>query len=158
MLVACCAENSGPQAKPTETPVEKAEPTEAEAPSTPAEPAPTVSQAEPPAPEEATAAPEEKPSAPEEATAASAKPREPKVVKSKAQEKSAKTSPGGVQIANPASVHCAKQGGKLEIMTRKAGQFGVCIFKDGSRCEEWKFFRKECAPGTCRKKSGICKK
>jgi heat shock protein HslJ len=27
------------------------------------------------------------------------------------------------------------------------GQYGVCIFADGSECEEWAFFRDECQPG-----------
>jgi putative hemolysin len=63
-----------------------------------------------------------------------------------------------VKIANPASMHCIKNNGKLEIMDGKGGQYGVCVFEDGSRCEEWSFFRKECSPGTCRETSGICKK
>ena len=59
-------------------------------------------------------------------------------------------------IANPASVYCGEKGGRLEIMDGEDGQYGVCIFKDGSRCEEWRFFRKECFQGTCRKETGIC--
>jgi putative hemolysin len=52
------------------------------------------------------------------------------------------------QIANPASVYCDEQGGKLEIRTdADGGQYGVCIFEDGSECEEWAFFHGECAPG-----------
>lgn len=51
-------------------------------------------------------------------------------------------------LANPASVHCEEQGGRLE-MRRDAdgGQYGVCIFDDGSECEEWAYLREECAPG-----------
>ena len=64
-----------------------------------------------------------------------------------------------VAIANPASSHCVKSGGKLKIRKDKTGgEFGVCEFKDGSRCEEWKFFHRQCAPGECREPSGICKK
>lgn len=49
------------------------------------------------------------------------------------------------QIANPASVYCEKQGGKLEIRTgADGGQTGFCKFPDGSECEEWKYFRGEC--------------
>lgn len=52
------------------------------------------------------------------------------------------------QIANPASLYCEEQGYKLEIRTDVEGnQFGVCIFSDGSECEEWAFYRKECKPG-----------
>lgn len=48
-------------------------------------------------------------------------------------------------IANPASVYCVEQGGRLSIRKdTSGGEYGVCVFKDGSECEEWKFFRKEC--------------
>ena len=50
-------------------------------------------------------------------------------------------------IANPASENCVKQGGTLEIRDETGGQVGYCIFADGSECEEWAFFRGECAPG-----------
>lgn len=49
------------------------------------------------------------------------------------------------QIANPASVYCVENGGKLEIRTGKnGGQVGYCKFNNGKECEEWAFFRKEC--------------
>lgn len=52
------------------------------------------------------------------------------------------------QIANPASVYCEEKGGKLEIRADADGnQYGICIFPDGSECEEWKFFRGECKKG-----------
>ena len=48
-------------------------------------------------------------------------------------------------LANPASVYCEKSGYKLEIRTdENGGQYGVCIFRDGNECEEWKFYRGEC--------------
>jgi len=50
-------------------------------------------------------------------------------------------------IANPASVNCIEHGGKLEIRATEAGEYGVCIFSDGSECEEWMYFRNECAQG-----------
>ncbi len=62
----------------------------------------------------------------------------------------------GAQIANPASTHCVENNGKLEIREGEKGQYGVCIFKDGSRCEEWRFLRSQCAPGDCREESGMC--
>jgi len=53
-----------------------------------------------------------------------------------------------VDMANPASVFCQEQGGQLEIRTgADGGQFGVCLFADGSECDEWAFFRGECQPG-----------
>lgn len=49
------------------------------------------------------------------------------------------------QLANPASVYCEKQGGKLEIRTgADGGQTGFCKLPDGSECEEWAYFRGEC--------------
>ncbi|NSW52116.1 MAG: DUF333 domain-containing protein [Anaerolineae bacterium] len=52
-----------------------------------------------------------------------------------------------IGIANPASVFCEEQGGTLEIRDTEEGQLGYCLFDDGSECEEWAFFRGECAPG-----------
>lgn len=52
---------------------------------------------------------------------------------------------GNNQIANPASVYCIENGGKLEI--REDGnknQYGICIFPDGKECEEWKYLGGEC--------------
>ena len=62
-----------------------------------------------------------------------------------------------VAIANPASTHCVEQGGTLEMQKDASqGEFGVCVFPDGSRCEEWRFFRNECQPAQCREETGIC--
>jgi len=50
-------------------------------------------------------------------------------------------------MPNPASVFCEQGGNKLEIVTAEDGsQTGVCIFPDGSTCEEWAYFRGECGP------------
>lgn len=58
------------------------------------------------------------------------------------------TGPGDVNIANPASVYCEKQGYTLETRLDSEGnQYGVCIFPDGSECDEWAYFRGECALG-----------
>ena len=52
------------------------------------------------------------------------------------------------QTANPASVHCEQEGGQLEIRRDADGnEQGVCRFPDGSECDEWAFYRGECAPG-----------
>ena len=49
-------------------------------------------------------------------------------------------------LPNPASTFCAEQGYKLEIRTAADGsQAGFCIFPDRSECDEWAFFRGECA-------------
>ncbi len=62
----------------------------------------------------------------------------------------APTQPAQDQLAlpNPASVFCEEQGGRLEIRTDADGnQSGVCLFQDGSECDEWAYFRGECQPG-----------
>ena len=58
----------------------------------------------------------------------------------------------GVGIPNPASKYCTDQGGKLEIRDEAGGQAGYCVFPDGSECDEWAFFRGECAPGSAKTK------
>ena len=51
-------------------------------------------------------------------------------------------------MPNPASVYCEENGGMLEIREdASGGQYGVCIFPDGSECDEWAYFRGECSPG-----------
>lgn len=48
-------------------------------------------------------------------------------------------------MPNPASVYCTQQGNKLEIRTADDGsQSGICIFPDGSSCDEWAYYRGEC--------------
>jgi len=48
-------------------------------------------------------------------------------------------------LPNPASVYCEQQGNKLEIHTAADGsQSGICVFSDGSTCDEWAYFRGEC--------------
>ncbi|NQU77891.1 DUF333 domain-containing protein [Candidatus Falkowbacteria bacterium] len=52
------------------------------------------------------------------------------------------------EVANPASVFCEEQGGKIEFRIDKKtkGTYGVCIFEN-SECEEWAFYRGECTKG-----------
>ncbi len=51
-------------------------------------------------------------------------------------------------MPNPASVYCEQHGNKLEIHTAADGsQSGVCVFPDGSACDEWAYFRGECGIG-----------
>jgi len=47
-------------------------------------------------------------------------------------------------LANPAAVHCENQGGRLKSITDAQGTSSMCVFVDGSECEEWAFFRGEC--------------
>jgi len=60
------------------------------------------------------------------------------------------TQPTG--IPNPASEKCVQDGGQLQITSTPEGQGGVCIFPDGSVCDEWDYFRGECSKGDCMKK------
>ena len=134
-IVMGCAGNSGHKPAPADTHKEEPAQTNQET---------TASQEETPAPQEELPAPQEE---------------SPAIEKKETKTQINKTGKlgGKTKIANPASVNCIDKGGKLEIMDGKGGQFGVCIFKDGSRCEEWSFFRGKCAPGTCMEESGICK-
>lgn len=51
-------------------------------------------------------------------------------------------------LANPASVYCAKAGGKTTIETLPSqDQIGICKFAEHQECEEWALFRKECPIG-----------
>lgn len=53
----------------------------------------------------------------------------------------------GAGLPNPASAYCLEQGYKHEIRTAADGsQSGVCIFPDGSECDEWTYYRGECGP------------
>jgi putative hemolysin len=57
------------------------------------------------------------------------------------------TNEATIGLANPASVYCEEQGYRLEMRTdADGGTYGVCIFLDGSECEEWAFYRGECQP------------
>ncbi|MGB8980799.1 MAG: DUF333 domain-containing protein, partial [Anaerolineales bacterium] len=50
-------------------------------------------------------------------------------------------------IPNPASVYCTQNGNKLEIRTAAdSSQSGICVFPDGSTCDEWAYYRGECGP------------
>ena len=54
-----------------------------------------------------------------------------------------------VNMPNPASVYCEQNGNTLEIRTADDGsQSGVCVFPDGSTCDEWAYFRGECGPAS----------
>jgi putative hemolysin len=60
---------------------------------------------------------------------------------------SAATGTFHANMPNPASVYCEQNGNKLEIRTAADGsQSGICVFPDGSTCDEWAYFRGECGP------------
>ena len=46
-------------------------------------------------------------------------------------------------VANPASEHCVRKGGKLEIVKEAAGEKGICHLPDGTVVEEWELFRRD---------------
>ena len=49
------------------------------------------------------------------------------------------------QLPNPAAVKCEEDGYIYEIREDESGgQYGVCIFDDGSECNGWAYFRGEC--------------
>jgi putative hemolysin len=58
------------------------------------------------------------------------------------------SAPASNEVPNPASVFCEQNGGKLELRQDAAGATaGICVFPDGSECDEWAFYRSECKPG-----------
>jgi putative hemolysin len=50
-------------------------------------------------------------------------------------------------LANPASEFCVSQGGEVEIVSEASGEVGYCNLPDGTRVEEWEYFRAH-APST----------
>lgn len=52
-------------------------------------------------------------------------------------------------LPNPASVFCQEKGGQLQIERDAAGNAsGLCVFPDGSQCEEWTLrFTRGCRAG-----------
>ena len=55
--------------------------------------------------------------------------------------------PENATMPNPASVFCEEQGGTPEIRAdEEGGQVGICVFANGSECDEWAFYRGECTP------------
>jgi len=55
-----------------------------------------------------------------------------------------------VAVANPASIKCEQDGGQDKILyDQNGGQYGLCMFNDGSVCEEWAYYRGDCQKGAC---------
>jgi C1A family cysteine protease len=47
-------------------------------------------------------------------------------------------------MTNPAAVYCMELGYDYEIIDGPEGQKGICIFPDGTECEEWVFLQGKC--------------
>lgn len=60
----------------------------------------------------------------------------------------AATGQSGTGVANPASTHCLEQkGGLVIVQARDDSEYGLCVFDDGSICDEWRFLDGACTPG-----------
>ncbi len=58
------------------------------------------------------------------------------------------TPTSSANMPNPASVFCEQNGGKLDLRQEATGGVaGICVFSDGSECDEWAFYRGECKSG-----------
>jgi putative hemolysin len=69
---------------------------------------------------------------------------------------SPKTPTSSAGIPNPASVFCEENGGTLDLRSDAAGNVqGICVFLDGSECDEWAYYREECKPGDSLKANPI---
>jgi uncharacterized protein len=51
-------------------------------------------------------------------------------------------------LANPASEFCVAQGGEVEIASEPGGEVGYCNLPDGTRVEEWEYFRSQSSSTT----------
>jgi putative hemolysin len=54
-------------------------------------------------------------------------------------------------LANPASVYCQGLGYQEETRENELGQYGVCLFPDGTECDTWDFLA-----GRCGKEYSYC--
>ncbi len=56
-------------------------------------------------------------------------------------------------MANPAATYCKELGYEYRITQTGKGEQGICVFPDGTECEEWKFLA-----GKCGKERSYCAK
>lgn len=47
----------------------------------------------------------------------------------------------GLQLPNPASLYCIERGGTIDIKESPAGNVSTCVLSDGTRVDEWAFYR-----------------
>jgi putative hemolysin len=57
-------------------------------------------------------------------------------------------------LANPASQKCIADGGADKVLSNSLGQYGLCMFNDGSVCEEWAYYNGNCSKGECMRYCG----
>jgi uncharacterized protein len=59
--------------------------------------------------------------------------------------------------ANPASVYCSEMGYTLETVNDANGQSANCVFPDGTKCEQFSFFRGQCGAkhSFCARQGGV---
>lgn len=55
---------------------------------------------------------------------------------------------GSIQGANPASLNCLQNQGRLETVHTPQGAVTYCHLPGGKRCEEWDMFRGNCPTRT----------
>jgi putative hemolysin len=60
------------------------------------------------------------------------------------QAKETDTPAGPAGLPNPASVYCTGLGYREETRTNDAGEYGICIFPDGTECDSWDFLAGRC--------------
>ena len=47
-----------------------------------------------------------------------------------------------IEMANPASIFCEKHGGKsINVKDKDGNETGKCQFKDGTKVDEWHYYR-----------------
>lgn len=59
----------------------------------------------------------------------------------------------GSNLANPATTYCILMGYSTQTVETAQGQQGVCVFPDGSNCDEWAFLN-----GSCGQQYSYCAK
>ena len=65
------------------------------------------------------------------------------------------TATPNADMPNPASVYCEEHGGTVDLrQDASGGVAGICVFPDGSECDEWAYFRGECEPGNAPQNAG----
>lgn len=47
----------------------------------------------------------------------------------------------GLQLPNPASLYCIERGGEIDIKETPKGDVTTCVLSDGTRIDEWEFYR-----------------
>ena len=60
-----------------------------------------------------------------------------------AQPQSSRSEAPLIGMANPASVYCAKLGGKTRIEKTAAGERGICVLTNGTEIDEWELFHRD---------------